>query len=133
MSNPESQELQMRIDELISATRKGTFQWKAVNPTTYLWEKIDQASGGARLTLQRVEQNIAQVGVPGRPPTIARQSFIILQVIEVKPGGPQVQRLGISGLGDPELNGKLQELFQLASSGYSQQGLEFLKNLVQQG
>jgi hypothetical protein len=135
MPTPESQELQMRVDDLIGATRKGSLQWKAVNPTTYLWEKTDPAvvGAGARMTLQRVEQNIAQRAAPGRPPTVVRQSFFILQVIEMKPGLGQLLRFAISGVDDHELNGKLQELFQLAASGFSQQGLEFLKSLIPKG
>src|SRR5438067_894009 len=129
MPTPESQELQMRVDDLITATRNGSFQWRAINPTTFIWEKITPDRGGARLTLQRVEQTTQQI-VQGRPPALIRQSFVILQVIEIRSaGGQSLQRLTISGANDPELNGKLQELFQIASSGYSQQGLDFLKNL----
>jgi hypothetical protein len=133
MATPESQEMQMRVDELIRATRKGSLQWKPVNPTTYLWEKMDpaQMATGARLTLQRVEGNIVQaVGAAGRQIGV-RQSFYILQVVELKLGS-QLQRLTISGSGDPQLNVKLQELFQLVSSGASQQGMEFLKSIIPQ-
>jgi hypothetical protein len=133
MATPESQELLLRIDELINATRKGSFQWKAVNPTTYLWEKMDPAQGGtgAKVTLQRVE-NVSQRIVPGRPVSVVRQPYFILQVTEIKPGTPQMPMLNASGATYPELNSKLQELFQLAASGLSQQGLEFLKNLIPQ-
>jgi hypothetical protein len=134
MSTPESQELQTRIDELIYGTRKGSFQWKAVNPTTYLWEKMDPVRGGmgARITLQRVQRSIVQKAIPGQPPSIVRESFFILQVFDMKPGIPQLPVLTVSGSSDPELNGKLQELFQLAASGFSQLGLEFLKSLTSQ-
>jgi len=129
MSNPEGQEVQARLDELIAATRKGSFQWRAVNPTTYLWERGDPLRGGPRLTLQRVEQNVVQ-RPPGGPPTPARQVFFILQVFDIKPNNPQMPLLTVSGSNDPQMNQKLEELFQLVTSGITQQSLEFLKNLI---
>jgi hypothetical protein len=132
MPDPEQQELQVRIDELIAGTRKGAFQWRAVNPTTYLWEKVAVAPAKtARLTLQRVEQSVAQASEPGHPPTTVRQSFVIMQGIELQ-GNSWIQRISLSGQGDPALNNKLQELFNLAASGWSQQALEFMKNVVAQ-
>jgi hypothetical protein len=135
MSTPESHELLTRIDELVSATRKGSFQWRTLNPTTYLWERTDPARGGegARLTLQRVIQNVPQRPVPGQPLGSTRKAFFILQVVEVKRGGGQSPMLTISGSDEPEVNQKLEELFQQVSSGISEAGLEFLKNLISQG
>lgn len=131
MAIPESQELQMRVDELISSTKKGSFQWRAVNPTTYLWEKQSAVGALARLTLQRVEQNtIQQPPGPGQSARMVRTPFVILQVFDIKPGTPQLPVLTISGIGNPSLNQKLQELFDVAASGISEHGLEFLKGLI---
>lgn len=121
----------MRIDELISATKSGSFQWRAINPTTYLWEKrAGPGAQGARLTLQRVEQNVMQPILAGRPPQMVRQSFVILQAVELEPTGIAAPKLSFSGQTDSALNAKLQQLFDLASSVSSQQGLDFLKKLL---
>jgi hypothetical protein len=128
MMPSESQELLVYVDELIKGTRDNVFQWKPVNPTTYFWEKTTIAGGGGRITLQRVEQNVQSV-VAGRV-AVSRRVFCILTAFEIRTGGVAVQKLSVSGAVDPALNKKLQELFDLIASGFSQQGLEFLKTLL---
>jgi len=130
MPTPESQEMQMRIDELIAATQQGSFQWKAINPTTFMWDKVKPGAVGARMILQRTEQNVVQVAGPGRPPIMVRKPLFNLQVIEMQANGGALPRVAISGMNEPELNSKLQQLFDLASSGFSQQGLDFLKEII---
>jgi hypothetical protein len=130
MASPNSQEVPVLIEELINATRKGTFQWKAVNPTTYLSEKMTAPGTGGRLTLQRAEQTSVQQTGPGQAARIVRSPSVILQVVEIKSGAPQAPILTISGAVNPSLNQKLQELFSVAASGVSEHGLEFLKSLI---
>jgi len=130
MANPERAELQKTVDELTSATRKGSFQWRAANPTTYVWEKRSEHPGtGARITLQRVEQNtlrkVSGIAVPGQ------RVFVILQVHETSPLGQPLLKLNVSGADDPEINAKLEDLFQLISSGVSEEGIDFLKSLLE--
>jgi hypothetical protein len=127
MPNPENQELMVYIDQLIEATRMGTMQWKGVNPTTYLWEKLEQRAG-ARISLQRVERNVARRVSSGAIQTVSAVNYIF-QVFEVN--GPQsIQRLSVDSADDPELTQKLNDLFVVIKSGVSRIGLDFLKDIL---
>lgn len=132
MGVPDVKELLQHINELISATRKGSISWTPVNPTTYVWERRSRAieMPGARMTLQRIERPARLT--PGNPLLQAKNSYVILQVHELPFLGPPDLKLSISGQNAVELNQQLQALFELIGSGISERGLDFFKNLIPQ-
>lgn len=134
MPIPERAELERTVDELIAATRKGAFQWRPVNPSTYIWESPASASApGAKITLQRVERISARNTSAGTITiTSTRKPNLRLDVHEFPEGiAAPVLKLTVSGADDDPINVKLEELFQLISSGHSEEGLDFLKRLVE--
>jgi hypothetical protein len=123
MGIPE-QELDDYIDNLIALTEKGSVQWKAVNPTTFIWDRID-ARGGGRLSLQRLERNLRTAA------GIVKRTSYILQASELSPLGASSQpRISIDSSDNPKTHAKLKSLFDLIAEGISRKDLEFLKNLL---
>jgi hypothetical protein len=127
MASPETEQLQVYIDELINKTREGAFQWESVNPTTFVWQKTDPNGHGARLSLQRILVRTAGVIARSTAPPV----HYLLQVTEVTSLGTTAERLKINGQSDPELDEKLKELFRLIRSGITKQGLDFFKNVIE--
>ena len=127
MPIPESQELQQYIDVLLEATRAGTVEWKAVNPTTFVWETA--AEPRARVNLQRVEKNVFRRAVGETAPG-SKVSYV-LQAFEVSgPISLQKLKVSVESADDPALNHKLHTLFEFIKSGVSRKGLEFLKEIL---
>jgi hypothetical protein len=85
---------------------------------------------GAKITLQKAENVVNQYSSGGV--RSARMSYFILQVHETQFAGQSVLRLTISGLNQPEVNEKLEKLFQLIGSGISERGLKFFKSIIPQ-
>lgn len=128
MSYPENEEFEKIIDGMILATRRGDFQWRSVNPSTYVWDGVSRAAAPARLTLQRVSQKSEyEIGGLKMPSTT---TYFILQVSEITPQGVPEVRLNISGAGEEALNTKLRELYKLILSGITEKGLQFLKDIL---
>ncbi|HTZ72384.1 MAG TPA: hypothetical protein VMB47_00555 [Candidatus Aquilonibacter sp.] len=135
MPNAETQGLQGYISELVAATRDGKIAWKAVNPTTFIWES---GQPPARISLQRVER-MAQVAVPAtavpgrpmQPPRVVQmpQASYIFQAWDMSsPNAAPV--LNLDSPYGTELNQPLNELFDLVKSGVSQKTLDFLKSIL---
>jgi hypothetical protein len=126
MPSPETQELEQLISQLTDATRTGLVSWRAVNPTTFIWDKPELGGVTARITLQRVDRQVVSTP-PGR--IVMQQAGFILQGLEIR-GGQGFQKITINSQSQPELTQKLQELFQLVSTGLSRQGLDFLRDII---
>jgi hypothetical protein len=126
MDSAEIQALGTMVDDLIASTRRGSFVWAPVNPSTYVWEQPRTAtSAPARMTLQLVERIVKdRIGVN------TKKDVVILQVSELSPPTPVV-RLKIDGSEIPDLNSKLLDLFKIAGSGVTEKGLDFLKSLLE--
>lgn len=126
MLDPETEELLKIIDELIVATRKGDFQWRSVNPTTYVWDGTVDRNTPARLSLQRIAQKQA-LDIAGMK--IYPRNYYIFQVSEISAQGTDL-KLNISGAGEELLNDKLDRLYMLIVSGVTEKGVQFLKRIV---
>jgi hypothetical protein len=136
-NNIESEGLETYLSDLMTATKAGKVNWKAVNPTTYVWET--GAPRNARLNLQRIDRMVpvsvvgGQVIVGGRPQPQQRivqqpQTSYVFQAFDM--ATPNLPILNLESSSDPELNKRLTELFELVKSGVSQKTLDFLKSLL---
>jgi hypothetical protein len=127
MSLPNKQELLGYLDQVITATSEGKFEWKSVNPTTYVWDSGNPSH--ARLTLQKVAGRNAVAG--GRVLGTINNYLLQVGTVEAVSGGrAYVQKLKLDGATDSETNEKLKELFRLVSSGISQKGINFLREVL---
>ena len=124
MPSPEIEKLLKYIDDLIVLTRQGTFQWDPINPTTYVWLKPPADDHGARISLQRIVKS--STGTLRGLPSV----HYILQVSELAGAAHIVDKLNVSGEKTPEVNEKLKALFALIRSGLSEQGLDYLGNIL---
>lgn len=133
MSNPESDELHKIIDGIISATRKGDFQWRSVNPSTYVWDGFSRQGAAARLTLQRISSKV-DMDFGGLKLGNVVNHHYILQVSEIPTQGlvqgTAENKLTVSGQGEKLLNAKLEELYMLILSGVNEKGIQFLKDIM---
>jgi len=111
------------IEQLTVATRSGSVEWTRVNPTTFTWDTIKPTP--ARLSLQRVDRR-DRVVKAGRPMVITSKHYVF-QAVDPEEG---LQKLSISGADDPDVNQKLEALYDAISSGLSRKGLDFLKSLL---
>lgn len=90
-------------------------------------DEVSKSEVRAKIVAQ-VERVDRQVVIP--PNRITQQSTYVFQVVELKPGAQPSQKLSVGSTGQSEVNPKLQELFQLVSSGLSRQGLDFLRSVI---
>jgi hypothetical protein len=133
MPSPESNELQGKnelqgyLDELIAATRKGSIQWVAANPTTFLWDTGAELRG-ARISLQRVDRTVPTTGIGGIR-GMRRMAAYIFQAFEIEQGR-LVLRVSVDSSEDESVGKKLETLFDFIKTGVSRKGLEFLKDLI---
>jgi hypothetical protein len=121
MPIPETDELKAYLDQLIEAARTGLMVWVEINPTTFVW---DSKAPVGRLSLQRVERNqpTLEKGVAG----IKKSRSYLLQAFE----GLTVQRLSLSSSNNPELNSKLETLYEVVKTELTRRDLDFLKSLL---
>ena len=125
MPSPESGEFRTYLDELIEATRAGSVEWKPVNPTTYVWEA--PGATGARLSIQRIDRT--QPVTEDGHIKLRRVSSYLFQAFEML--GPAVkQRLSIESDEEPDLNPKFETLYEIAKTGLSRKGLDFLRKIL---
>jgi hypothetical protein len=126
MRSPESQQLQDTVRDLIAETQRGYFQWRSVNPSTYVCDApASEGRTAARLILQRIERIL----VP-RAGTPHKETHYLLQGNEITAQGGMILKLSISGAENPEINELLDQLYQSLLSGSGDEGLEFLKSLL---
>jgi hypothetical protein len=126
MRSPESQQLQDTVRDLIAETQRGYFQWRSVNPSTYVCDTpASEGRTAARLILQRIERTaVPRTGTP------RKEAHYLLEGNEVYASGQINLKLSISGAENPEINELLDQLYRLLVSGTTDEGLEFLKSLL---
>lgn len=122
MPSPEEQELETLISQLAQSTSIGLVPWKAANPTTFVFDRVTSTTAVARITLQRIDRQIIA-------PTRMVKHEYVFQAVEIR-SGQTYQKLSVTSSGQPSLTGKLEQLYQLVSSGLSRQGLDFLKKII---
>lgn len=128
MSGPESKELQTYLEEIIAATRQGSIQWEAANPTTFVWDTGSLVKG-ARLSLQLVNRVIRPVGIGGITGSPRRIPSYILQAFQIDTGTRSL-KVSINGSEDESTNKQLETLYEFIKTGVSRKGLDFLKDLI---
>jgi hypothetical protein len=120
MPSSEHEDLVPYLNELGAATKLGKINWKAVNPTTFVWET--EVPTNARVSLQRVERLVSVGGIQRK---IVNYLF---QVIDLKQ--PAIPILSVETAGNQPLIQKFEELFELVKSGISEKTLAFLRSIL---
>jgi len=126
MPRPEDTEFIEYVDKLIESTRSGTVEWKAVNPSTIVWE-----TGAARLSLQRVERTKSARNPAGKIVAVKVVSYIF-QAFEVRGGAVKtlVEKMSVESDSDEAVNRKLDALYEAAKTAVARKGLDFLKGIL---
>ena len=126
MPSFDKNEIKAYLEQLVTATQKGSMSWLEVNPTTYSWDTAKPIS--ARLTVQLVTRQI-----PSRQPsgqiTIRQTKGYLFQAVEIQRTGQKV-RLSVNGIDDEELNAQLEILYEAIASRVTEQSLDFLKSIL---
>lgn len=129
MEQNERQKMLAYIDDLMKATSDGRVIWKAVNPTTFVWESSTPPN--AKLNFQRVERVVGSVPavVGGRQVMQQRkQNSYFFQAFDL--AEPSTAILSVDSSDDSELNQKFNALFELIKTGISEKSLEFLRRIL---
>jgi len=126
MASPEDQAVTKYIEEVAQSTRDGLIVWKAANPTTYYWDKID-ATPTARLSLQQVER--IAVAVENGQQLQRRMLHYVFQVFDLS-GPSATVRLSIDTTDRQALGDALRSLFETIKRMKLQSDLEFLKSTL---
>lgn len=126
MPRPEDAEFIEYVDKLIESTRSGTIEWKAVNPSTIVWE-----TDGARLSLQRLERAKGTHNAAGRPIMVKIVSYIF-QAFEVRGSAVKslVEKMSVESDENDAINKKLDALYEAAKTATARKGLDFLKGIL---
>lgn len=132
MPQSEHKGLSTYIDDVYEATLAGRIAWKAVNPTTFVWETATPKP--AKLSLQRVDRIVntgATVISQGRRvPQQRKETIYLFQVFDLTEAGAATPILNIGGADEADLNQRLQKLFDLVKTGVSERSLEFLRSIL---
>jgi hypothetical protein len=126
-TNAESLALQTYISEVIIATRDGKINWKAVNPTTFVWETGLPQS--ARIILQRVERFVTyplpRIGTAPQQMGQKKELVHIFQAFDLKSSV-----LTLDSSVETQFNDLLSALFDLVQTRLSEKTLDFLKSTL---
>lgn len=128
--NNNRQQLLAYVDEVIAATSAGAILWKAVNPTTFVWETSTPRN--ARLSFQRVERvtGTVNVMVGGRPrPQQQKLTYYLFQGFDLS-GPSATPVVNIESAEDGDLNRRFGTLFELIKTGLSERSLKFLRDIL---
>jgi len=126
MPSSEYEGLAAYVDELAAATKLGKIIWKAVNPTTFVWETWDPKH--ARINLQRVER-VVDLKVGGKETGLRRREVSLLfQVVDLDQ--PSEPILKLESADDSLLNEKLSALFDLVKTGITEKTMDFLRSIL---
>jgi len=117
-------ELTAYIDQLRADTKTGKLKWKKSNPTTFIFK-----SAGAQLSIQKIQQtrHVAVVGGGIRRETVENYVF---QAFEL-PSGTLKLTINTTDKDAAAVTNPLKNLYEAITGTLDQEGLDFLKHVIE--
>ena len=120
------------LEELQRATKTGSVIWRAVNPTTFVWDS--PAVTNTRLSFQRIERvsegsKTTPLTAPGaKQIEPKKRNVFVFQAFDLaQPAGPI---LSLDSAEHPELVQGFASLYELITASLSNKTLEFLRSML---
>ena len=125
MKTPEEQKLYSTLEEIIDRTIYGKVVWSRMNTTTFVWEKRWGLLEGAEVTIQKVSKR--EHPRHDEKFEIRAPEHYIFQVIDKK---STAQMVALSTEDNPDFLDILNNLFEIASTNITREGLSFLRKAL---